>query len=96
VAWYAALAEAAGAPATSISQAKAIHHPVEDATSTGAALRHADLLTTRPSAARKSDLDALKAAGFTPAGIVSLSQTIAFVAYQLRLVAGLRAFGGQE
>ncbi len=35
----------------------------------------------------------LKEAGFSPAGILSLSQTIAFVNYQLRLIAGLRAFG---
>jgi uncharacterized protein YciW len=59
----------------------------------GAAIRHADLLTTRPSAAQPSDLQALRDAGYSPAGIVSLSQTIAFVSYQLRFIAGLRAFG---
>jgi len=35
----------------------------------------------------------LKDAGYTPAGILSLAQTIAFVNYQLRLIAGLRTFG---
>jgi uncharacterized protein YciW len=60
----------------------------------GAAIRHADLLTTQPSAAQSADLQALKDAGYSPAGIVSLSQTIAFVNYQLRFIAGLRALGG--
>ena len=58
-----------------------------------AAVRHADLLTKRPADAQASDLQALKDAGFTPAGILSLSQVIAFTNYQLRLIAGLRAFG---
>ncbi|HYJ12854.1 MAG TPA: hypothetical protein VEW66_04650, partial [Thermomicrobiales bacterium] len=59
-----------------------------------AAIRHTDLLTTRPSEASPADLQALKEAGYSPAGIVSLSQTVAFVSYQLRLIAGLRALGG--
>ncbi len=94
--WYTQLATDAGASQEALELARATGEPVDTATSLGAALRHADLLTTRPSAARKDDLQALKDAGFTPAGIVSLSQTIAFVSYQLRLVAGLRAFGGQS
>ncbi|MEA2524788.1 MAG: hypothetical protein QOF73_2015, partial [Thermomicrobiales bacterium] len=59
----------------------------------GAAMRHADLLTTRPSAAEAAHLQTLKEAGYSPAGVMSLSQVIAFVSYQLRLIAGLRALG---
>jgi uncharacterized protein YciW len=51
------------------------------------------LVTTRPAAAEASHLEALKDIGYSPAGILSLSQTIAFVSYQLRLIAGLRALG---
>jgi len=91
--WYRRLALGAGATAAQLDLAADMSRPVEDATKLGAVLRHADLLTTRPDDAQKSDLQALKDTGFTPAGIVSLSQTIAFVSYQLRFVAGLRAFG---
>lgn len=94
--WYARLAADAGASPEAIGQARDIGERATGASPLGAALRHADLLTTRPADARKDDLQALKDAGYSPAGIVSLSQTIAFVSYQLRLVAGLRAFGGQQ
>lgn len=56
---------------------------------TVALLRHADLLTLRPIEARPEHLHALADAGLTPAAIVTLSQLIAFVAYQVRVVAGL-------
>ena len=56
-------------------------------------MRHADLLTAVPASSGPRNLLTLETAGLTPAGIVSLSQTIAFVAYQLRLVAGLRGLG---
>ncbi len=94
--WYTRLAVDAGASQDALGQAANIAEPVTGDTTLGVALRHADLLTTRPADARNSDLQALKEAGFSPAGIVSLSQTIAFVSYQLRLIAGLRAFGGQS
>ncbi|MBA3378421.1 MAG: CMD domain protein [Chloroflexia bacterium] len=94
--WYARLAADAGASPDAIGQAREVDERATGATPLGAALRHTDLLTTRPSDARKEDLQDLKKAGFSPAAIVSLSQTIAFVSYQLRLVAGLRAFGGQQ
>lgn len=91
--WYASLARDAGVPAETITRVRDVGIPWSDQTPLGAALRHADLLTTRPSAAQATDLQALKDAGFAPAGILSLSQTIAFVSYQLRLIAGLRALG---
>ena len=54
-----------------------------------AMLRHADLVTTNPSAASALDLEALSALELSPAEIVTLSQIIAFVAYQVRVAASL-------
>lgn len=94
--WYGRLAIDAGASPDALDRTRNIQTPEIGETSLGAALRHADLLTTRPADARQDDLQALKDAGFSPSGIVSLSQTIAFVSYQLRLIAGLRALGGRS
>lgn len=91
--WYAGLAADAGVPAEEIARAKATGTPWTDQTTLGAAIRHADLVTVAPAQARPAHLQALKDAGFSPAGILSLAQVIAFVNYQLRLIAGLRAFG---
>lgn len=54
-----------------------------------AMLSHADLLSTDPAAARPSHLAALAEAGLSAAEIVTLSQLIGFVSYQVRVVAGL-------
>jgi CMD domain protein len=54
-----------------------------------AMLRHAELLTLEPKAARPADLKRLVAEGLTEAEIVTLSQVIAFVNYQVRVLAGL-------
>ena len=94
--WYARLAADAGASPDTVGQARDVGERAFGTTPLGAALRHADLVTARPADARKEDLQALKDSGYSPAAIVSLSQTIAFVSYQLRLIAGLRAFGGQQ
>lgn len=92
--WYAALASGAGVSDEVLTSARDVTLPWTGASALDAAIRHTDLLTTHPADARPADLQALKDAGFTPAGIVSLSQTVAFVNYQLRLIAGLRALGG--
>ena len=94
--WYAELARSAGADQEVVERARDVGARWTDETLLGAAMRHADLLTTHPIDAQPEDIAALKHAGFSPAGILSLSQTIAFVSYQLRLVAGLRAFGEQR
>ena len=54
-----------------------------------AILRHAALLATSPGKATRADIDALTAAGLSPMEIVTLSQIVAFVAYQARVAAGL-------
>ncbi|CAN5573740.1 CMD domain protein [soil metagenome] len=61
---------------------------------TAAMLVHADMLTLEPIAARPAHLEALAAAGLSAAAIVTLSQLIAFVAYQVRVVAGLALLEG--
>ncbi|MFF3665947.1 CMD domain protein [Microtetraspora malaysiensis] len=61
-----------------------------------AALDHAHLLVFRP---RESSRDALKTlvdAGWTTAGVVTISQLVAFLAFQVRVVAGLRLLGADR
>jgi CMD domain protein len=53
-------------------------------------LAHVDRVTTDPGSAQKSHLDELAAEGLSPHAVVSLSQLIAFVNFQSRVLAGLR------
>ncbi len=55
-----------------------------------AIIRHTDLVTADPKETTTQDISALRSAGIGDADIVRLSQLIAFVSYQIRLVAGLR------
>lgn len=93
--WYAAIARREGVDAATLDRVRDATTPWTDDSPLGAAIRHADLLTTHPVDAQQSDLRALELAGYSPAAIVSLSQVIAFVSYQLRLVALLRALGAE-
>ena len=56
-----------------------------------AMLRFAATLTTDPRRGDRAALALLKAAGLGDAAIVALAQLVAFLSYQLRVVAGLRA-----
>jgi CMD domain protein len=56
-----------------------------------AALEHAHLLVFHPRDARPEAFEPLLAAGWTTDAIVTLSQLVAFLAFQIRTVAGLRA-----
>ncbi|MGO1849718.1 CMD domain protein [Microbacterium sp.] len=58
-----------------------------------AALEHAHLLTFHPRDAKREHLQALLDAGWTTTGAVTLSQLIAFLAFQIRLVHGLAVLG---
>lgn len=58
-----------------------------------AALAHAHLLVVRPREARSDALRTLVDAGWSPDAIVSLSQLVAFLTFQLRLAWGLRVLG---
>lgn len=58
-----------------------------------AALDHSHLLVFRPRDARPADMQALLDADWSSTGIVVLSQLVAFISFQVRSVAGLRALG---
>lgn len=55
-----------------------------------AALEHAHLLVFRPRDAASADMKALLAAGWSDTGIVTFSQLVAFLSFQVRVVSGLR------
>lgn len=54
-----------------------------------AALEHARLLVLHPRDARPERLEALLAAGWSSTGVVTLSQLVAYLVFQLRAAAGL-------
>ncbi len=56
-----------------------------------AALEHAHLLVLHPRDAGPDDLGRLLDAGWTPDAIVTLSQLVAFLSFQIRAAVGLRA-----
>jgi len=58
-----------------------------------AALEHAHLLAFHPRDASSAAMQALLDAGWSSTAIVTLSQLVAFLSFQLRTVAGLRALG---
>ncbi len=70
--------------------------PLADPARTGAAqgleavLAFADKVTMSPRSIAEADMDALKAAGVADADIVRLCELHAFMAYQLRLAAGMK------
>ncbi|MBR0725088.1 CMD domain protein [Bradyrhizobium manausense] len=55
-----------------------------------AALEHAHLLVFRPRDAASGDMKVLLAAGWSDTGIVTFSQLVAFLSFQVRVVSGLR------
>src|SRR6186713_77949 len=58
-----------------------------------AAFEHAHLLVFRPRDAASADMKALLAAGWSDTGIVTFSQLVAFLSFQVRVVTGLRVLG---
>jgi CMD domain protein len=59
-----------------------------------AIVAHVDLVTRGPGSTTREDVDQLVAAGLSSHAIVSLSQLIAYVNFQSRVLAGLRALQG--
>jgi uncharacterized protein YciW len=57
-------------------------------------LAHVDCVTMSPADIRKADIESLLAAGLSPHAVVSLSQLIAYVNFQSRVLAGLRMLKG--
>lgn len=58
-----------------------------------ALIRHVDLVTQSPKDATRENITALKDAGIAEADIVRLAEIIAFINYQVRVIAGLRLLG---
>ncbi|WP_159994156.1 CMD domain-containing protein [Roseomonas sp. 18066] len=52
--------------------------------------RYADRVTERPAECGQDDIDLLAALGLSPQDIVAVTQLVAFIPYQTRLLAGLR------
>lgn len=61
-----------------------------------AALTHSHLLVFHPRDCEAADLEALKKAGWSNDEIVTLSQLVAFLSFQLRLALGLKALAAQK
>jgi uncharacterized protein YciW len=57
-------------------------------------LEHAHLLVFHPRDANPAALQAMLDAGWSSTGIVILSQLVAFLAFQIRVAAGLRTLAG--
>ena len=65
--------------------------PLQDGPTLAAALRFAAVLTTHPRAGDRQAIAQLQQAGLDDAAVVALAQLIAFLSYQIRVVAGLKA-----
>lgn len=60
-----------------------------------AAFEHAHMLVFHPRDAGPAALQGLLDAGWSATGIVTLSQIVAFLSFQIRVVAGLRSLAGR-
>jgi len=59
-------------------------------------LRYADTVAATPEAVTQATIDALSAMGLDARDVVAVTQLVAFVPYQVRLLAGLRAMLGRD
>ena len=59
-----------------------------------AAFEHAHMLVFRPREASPASLQGLLDGGWSATGVVTLSQLVAFLTFQIRVAAGLRALAG--
>ncbi len=86
---YSGLLKAAGADGALVALADPATQDFADAR-LAAFSAYTDLASLSPKDATADDIEALKAAGITDADIVRLAELTAFLAYQLRVVAGLK------
>ncbi|GGK51468.1 CMD domain-containing protein [Nocardia camponoti] len=82
---YAAKAGSAGTEADSNGDVKL-----------AAALRHAARLTLAPVESTRDHINVLTSAGLTETDIVTVTQLVGFVNYQIRVLAGLSLIGAQR
>ncbi|MFN8495504.1 MAG: CMD domain protein [Caldilineaceae bacterium] len=82
-----------GTPAATLEAVE--HFPTGDELSPRevALLRHTDLLTNEPRAATQTALAELQAQGLSARDLVTIAQLIAFLSYQVRVLAGLQLLG---
>lgn len=84
--------EKAGINDTLRAIASAEPEPALD-TRLAAVVRFTDLVTLHPRDAQRSDIDGLKLAGISEPDIVRLTELLAFVNYQVRVIAGFKLAG---
>lgn len=70
--------------------------PLEDLSRHQLAREFAHRLTFEPVAAAPEHIQALRDAGWSERGVVTLAQLVAFISFQSRLLAGLRLLQGEE
>lgn len=90
LAHYRELATAEGAADDVLSIADPAWKPEDEASRLAVILRHVDLVTKNPKAATRENIEKLYAAGLDDRDIVTLAGIIAFVNYQVLVVAGLK------
>ena len=91
--WYVAKGFDSGVDQELVKQAKNTDEAWTGDPRTTAIMRHVDLVVTRPVDSTQNDIESLLEAGLVPMAIVALSQVVAYVSYQVRLIATLRALG---
>lgn len=91
--WYAAQARQSDAEEAAIAAAMDVSSPFKGDPRLRAIMRHVDLIVLTPVESTQADIEVLEAAGLSPTGIVAVSQVVAYVSYQVRLIAALRALG---
>lgn len=89
-AWHRDRLHALGVGALTIAAVEQFPEGAALPTRQTAILRHTDVLTNEPGAATPAHLTALKAVGLSPRDIVTISQLIALLSFQVRVLAGLR------
>ncbi|MBW6425676.1 hypothetical protein KX729_30245 [Rhizobium sp. XQZ8] len=86
---YELMLEEAGAAEALTAIASAAELPKHQDGFTAAIVRHADLVTKTPRNNTKADIERLEAAGLSNPQIIALSELIAFVNFEARIIAGL-------
>lgn len=82
-----------GVPSARITAIERFPESTELTPREAALLRHTDRLTNEPRTATADHLADLQAVGLSTRDIVTIAQLIAFLSFQVRLLAGLQALG---
>ncbi|QWW71122.1 CMD domain-containing protein [Rhizobium sp. WYJ-E13] len=88
---YGLMLEETGSDETLAAIASAAEFPANAGIFTQALVRHADLVTKTPRNNTKADIEHLEAAGLSNPQIIALSELIAFVNFEARVIIGLEA-----